>query len=390
MCAGGVAPRPSSPRRRTPPDPTVGPFLVPALRTAPRRREFPAIYFVYPSRSAHCGPSAVSVTSMPASLSRSRIASASAQSRRALASSRRCTSACTRTSTAASAADVSSCDSQRSSSGSAAEDAHHRPDRHRVRQGRFVVTGVQRPVALGARGMHLGQRDRHRKVVVECRGELRRPLARHHRADPVAHPVQEVLDPGVGLGRILQRGLGELEHRPVMRAAQVIAQLGGPNPLQHSGNREHVAQRLAHLLAAHGDPAVVQPEPGERVARGLGLGDLVLVVREDQIHAAGVDVELGAEVRLAHRDALGVPAGAARAPRRRPRRLAGLRALPQREVALVALAGGDALALVDVVDLVAGQLAVVGQARERRSRRPRLRCRRALVRSAARSARPSA
>ena len=37
----------------------------------------------------------------------------------ALASSRRCTSACTRTSTAASAADVSSFDSQRSSSGSA-------------------------------------------------------------------------------------------------------------------------------------------------------------------------------------------------------------------------------------------------------------------------------
>ncbi len=39
-----------------------------------------------------------------------------------------------------------------------------------------------------------------------------------------------------------------------------------------------------------------------------------------------------------------------------------LGALPQREVALVALAGGDALALVHVVDPVAGQLAVVGQA----------------------------
>ena len=48
MCAGGVAPRPSSPRRRTPPDPTVGPFLVPGLRTAPRRREFPAIYLRVP------------------------------------------------------------------------------------------------------------------------------------------------------------------------------------------------------------------------------------------------------------------------------------------------------------------------------------------------------
>ena len=183
-----------------------------------------------------------------------------------------------------------------------------------MRQRRLVVAGVQRPVALRAGGVHLGQRDRHRQVVVEGRGELRRPLAGHHGADPVAHPVQEVLDPGVGLGRVLQRGLGELQHRPVMRAAQVVAQLGGPNPLQHSGNREHVAQRLAHLLAAHGDPAVVQPEPGERVAGGLGLGDLVLVVREDQIHSAGVDVELGAEVRLAHRDAFGVPARAGPGP----------------------------------------------------------------------------
>src|SRR5580693_8360887 len=43
MCAGGVAPRPSSPPRRTPPEPTVGPFLVPALRIAPRRWELPAI-----------------------------------------------------------------------------------------------------------------------------------------------------------------------------------------------------------------------------------------------------------------------------------------------------------------------------------------------------------
>src|ERR1700733_9153895 len=43
MCAGGVAPRPSSPRRRWPPEPTVGPLLVPAFRTAPRRCELPAI-----------------------------------------------------------------------------------------------------------------------------------------------------------------------------------------------------------------------------------------------------------------------------------------------------------------------------------------------------------
>ena len=53
----------------------------------------------------------------------------------------------------------------------------------------------------------------------------------------------------------------------------------------------------------------MQPEAGEPVADGLGLGDLVLMVREDQIHSASMDVELGAEIRLAHRDAFGVQPG---------------------------------------------------------------------------------
>src|SRR5690554_6789292 len=39
----GVGPRPWSARRPLPPLPTCGPFFDPALRTAPRRLEFPAI-----------------------------------------------------------------------------------------------------------------------------------------------------------------------------------------------------------------------------------------------------------------------------------------------------------------------------------------------------------
>ena len=226
----------------------------------------------------------------------------------------------------------------------------------------LVVTRFERAVALGPRRVHLGQRHRHGEVVVECGAELLRPLAGHHGADAAAHPVQELLDARVRLHGVLQRGLGELQHRPVVRAAQVVAQFRGPDPAEHRGDRQHVAKRLAHLLAAHGDPAVVQPVPGEAVAHGLGLGDLVLVVREDQVHAARVDVELRAQVGLAHRDAFGVPAGAPRPPRRRPRRLAGLGALPQREVTRIALTRRDALALVHVVDPVAGQLAVVGVA----------------------------
>ena len=43
----------------------------------------------------------------------------------------------------------------------------------------------------------------------------------------------------------------------------------------------------------------VEPRPDERQAgRRLALGDLVLVVREDEVHAAGVDVERRSEVGM--------------------------------------------------------------------------------------------
>jgi hypothetical protein len=187
-----------------------------------------------------------------------------------------------------------------------------------VRHRRVVITSIEGAVALCPRGVHLGKRSGHCQVVVECRTELRGPLAGHDGADPAAHAVQELLDAGVCLDRILKRVLGELQHRAVVRAAKVVAELGGPDPLQHRGNRQHVAQRLAHLLAAHGDPAVVHPVLGETVACRPRLGDLILVVREDEVHAARVDVERRAEIRLAHRDALGVPAGATGTPRGRP------------------------------------------------------------------------
>ena len=75
-----------------------------------------------------------------------------------------------------------------------------------------------------------------------------------------------------------------------------------------------------------------------------------------------MDIELRTEVLVRHRHAFGVPARPSASPRRGPGRLTGLGALPQREVALIALAGRHSLALMDVVDPVPGQLAVVGVA----------------------------
>ena len=71
----------------------------------------------------------------------------------------------------------------------------------------------------------------------------------------------------------------------------------------------------------------MHPVAGERRAfmGAAALGDLVLVVREDQVEAAAVDVDRLAEMRLDHRRAFDVPAGPAPAPgaspsRSRPRR----------------------------------------------------------------------
>ena len=91
------------------------------------------------------------------------------------------------------------------------------------------------------------------------------------------------------------------------------------------------------------------------------LGGLVLVVGEDQVAAAAVDLEADAEQLLGHRRALDVPAGPAAAPRRVPGRvLARLLGLPEREVEriLLAVRALDALALVHVVDAAVAELAV--------------------------------
>jgi hypothetical protein len=71
--------------------------------------------------------------------------------------------------------------------------------------------------------------------------------------------------------------------------AQRLAVVG----LQHVGDGEEVAQRLGHLLVVDVEEAVVHPHVDEAVAVGtLALRDLVLVVRELQVHAAAVDVEV--------------------------------------------------------------------------------------------------
>ena len=110
----------------------------------------------------------------------------------------------------------------------------------------------------------------------------------------------------------------------------------------------------------------MHPDAGEGHAGCLGLGDLVLVVGEDEVAAAAVDVEAGAQVAQPHGGALDVPARAPLAPGAVPEVivLAGLGGLPDGEVERVLLArlGLDTGRFGELVDALVGELAVLRKA----------------------------
>src|SRR5690242_8970491 len=113
--------------------------------------------------------------------------------------------------------------------------------------------------------------------------------------------------------------------------------------LQEFGRSDDVAKALRHLFRAHVDEAVVNPEAGERRAgvSAAALRDLILVMWEDEVEPAAVDVDRLAEVALDHRRAFEVPAGPAAAPRAVPADHALAARLPQHEVGGVALVRRD-------------------------------------------------
>ena len=117
--------------------------------------------------------------------------------------------------------------------------------------------------------------------------------------------------------------------------------------------------------------AVVNPQLGERLTtRGERLGGLVLVVGEDQIRAATVDLEPEPEqsARAIAEHSMCQP-GRPAAPGGVPARvLARLVRLPEGEVERIALAirSLDALALIHLIDVAMGYLAVFRVAAHRK------------------------
>ena len=105
----------------------------------------------------------------------------------------------------------------------------------------------------------------------------------------------------------------------------------------------------------------MHPIAGESITRRMRLSDLILMVRELQIQATGVDIKLRAQIFRRHRRALQVPPRTATAPRSIPTRLPRLRSLPQREVTRIALTRSCGFALIHLVELLARQGTIIRQ-----------------------------
>src|SRR5260370_31087082 len=122
------------------------------------------------------------------------------------------------------------------------------------------------------------------------------------------------------------------------RARERSAPTRPPPPPNGAPQGRETTRALGHLLAGGIRKNLrVQPHTCKLLSVGrLRLGDLVLVVREQQVDAAAVDVEGVPEEVLAHGRAFDVPAGASATERRLPRGhqllVARLRPLPQREI----------------------------------------------------------
>ena len=91
---------------------------------------------------------------------------------------------------------------------------------------------------------------------------------------------------------------------------------------QQLGRRDDVAEALRHLLGAHVDEAVVHPEARERrsAVGAAALRDLVLVVREDEVEPAAVDVDRLAQMSARSSPSIRCASRAGRGPRASPSR----------------------------------------------------------------------
>ena len=160
------------------------------------------------------------------------------------------------------------------------------------------------------------------------------------------HALEELLVLGV-LGVGLEHRGGSVVHLVVVLVEKVEETEAPVRVLfQLSLDRDEVLQALRHLLALDVEmPAmepVVAPLRNHTRYEGLAylialverfrLSDFILVMREPEVDATGVDVQALPEAIAGHNRALDMPPGPSPTPWGFPLRLSLLRRLPQREV----------------------------------------------------------
>ncbi len=104
----------------------------------------------------------------------------------------------------------------------------------------------------------------------------------------------------------------------------------------HIGNIPHseeIMQTFAHFPVIHIDVAIVYPVMGKRHAiAAFALGNLIFMVRKNEVLPAAVDINCFAKVAANHCRTLDVPPGAAVSPWRIPIRFTGFCTFPQGKV----------------------------------------------------------
>ena len=132
--------------------------------------------------------------------------------------------------------------------------------------------------------------------------------------------------------------LAERRHRELYRAPIMALQVEKAQQLAtvllfQILKGDEVIQRFRHFVAVDHHRARVHPVIRQvRAEARLALGDLVGVVREHQVGAAAVDVDVLAQAIVDHRRAFDVPAWAAAPPRRVPADFGVVGGFPEREI----------------------------------------------------------
>ena len=133
--------------------------------------------------------------------------------------------------------------------------------------------------------------------------------------------------------------------------------------LQNIDNHEEITQGFGHFFIIYSNEAIVQPvvHEGMAASAALGLSNFVLVMRENQIAAAAVEVEGFTQIFHAHSGAFDVPARAAIAPGARPGGFAGFSRFPQSKVhgVLLAVVHIHASTSHHILDITSGQLTIM-------------------------------